>query len=66
MCHDVTPVARGIAYRQQYRLAGLASNGKRLVAPRIPVNGVVSVLQQLGTGFFGEAIWHGLLYHTGL
>ena len=45
--HDVAPVARRVADRQKDRLVLLPRPLERLVAPRIPVHGVVRVLQQV-------------------
>ena len=59
--HDVTPVARGVADRQQQRLVLGAGPGERLLAPRIPVDRVVGVLEQVRAGLVGEAVGaHGI------
>jgi hypothetical protein len=43
--HHMAPVTRRITYAQEDRLVLLARNCERLLAPRIPVDGVMSVLQ---------------------
>ena len=65
MRHDVAPVTGGVTDRQQHGLAGLARMSKCLVTPRVPVDRVVGMLLEVRAGFFGEAIWHGLIYDTG-
>ena len=59
--HDVAPVTGRVANREQYRFARLLCQFERLAAPRIPVDRIVGVLQQVGAGFVGEAVAHGLL-----
>ena len=59
--HHVTPVAGGVADREQHGPRGLARQRKRLLSPRVPVDGIVGVLQQVGTGFSGKSVGHGLL-----
>src|SRR5262249_59716539 len=54
--HDVAPVARAVADRQEDELALLLGLGERLLAPRVPVHGVVGVLEQVGAGLAGEAV----------
>ena len=54
--HHVTPVAGGVADRQQQRLVLGAGPGERLLAPRIPVDRVVGVLEQVRAGLVGEAV----------
>ncbi len=48
--HHVAPVARGVADRDQDRLLLLAGQIERLRAPRVPLHGVVLVLEQVGAG----------------
>ena len=48
--HDVAPVAGGVADRHEHRLVLLAGALERLGTPRIPVHGVLGVLQQVGGG----------------
>jgi hypothetical protein len=52
----MTPVAGGVADRQQHGLPGLLRKGEGLITPRIPIDGVIGVLQEIRAGFFGEAI----------
>ena len=47
--HDVAPVAGGISDRQKHRPPQTPRLRERLVAPRIPVDGIVRVLEQVGT-----------------
>src|SRR5581483_958112 len=54
--HDVAPVARGVADRQQDRAVLGPRAGERLLAPRVPVHGVVPVLEQVRAGLAGEAV----------
>ena len=58
--HDVAPVARRVADRQQDRLAGLARCRERLVVPRLPMHGIVRVLFQVGARLFAQSIAHAL------
>ena len=57
--HDVAPVAGGVADGEQDRLVGALGLGQRLGAPGPPVHGVVLVLQQIGAGLAGEAVFGG-------
>src|SRR5262245_17985743 len=57
--HDVTPMAGGVADREQDWLVGALCLGKRLGSPWPPVDGVVLVLQQIGTGLAGETVFVG-------
>jgi hypothetical protein len=57
--HDVTPVARGIADRQQDRLVLRAGQRQCLFAPGPPVHRVVCVLQEIGRSLVGESVGHG-------
>ena len=54
--HDVAPVAGGVPDREEDRLVLVPRLGERLFAPRVPVHRVVGVLQEVGTGFLGEAV----------
>ena len=54
--HHVAPVAGGVADRDEQRLLLIARASQRLLAPRVPVDGVVLVLEQVGGGLVGEAI----------
>ena len=52
-------MASRIADREQDRFVLLASERQRFSAPRVPVDGVVGVLLQIGAGFLGETVGHG-------
>ncbi|MEX2210501.1 MAG: hypothetical protein WD689_01875 [Gaiellaceae bacterium] len=54
--HDVAPVTGGVADREQDRLVLVARAGESLLAPRIPVDGVVGVLEQVGAGSGREPV----------
>ena len=54
--HHVAPVAGGVADRHEHRLVGGGRRGERLVAPRIPVDRVVGVLQQVGAALVDQAV----------
>ena len=54
--HDVAPVARRVADREEHRLVLGACLLERLVAPRVPVDGVVGVLAEIRARLAGEAI----------
>ena len=54
--HDVAPVARRVADREQDRPVALLGRRERLVAPRVPVDRVVGVLAEVGAGLVGEPI----------
>ncbi len=56
--HHVAPVAGGVADREQDRPVELAGAGERLLAPRVPVDRVAGVLQEVGARLGGEAV-HG-------
>jgi hypothetical protein len=57
--HDVTPVARGVANRQQDGPVLGPGTRERFLAPRIPIDGVVCVLQQVRAGLARQAVGHG-------
>jgi hypothetical protein len=46
--HHVAPVTGGVADRQEDRLILLFGDSESLLPPRIPIHGVVGVLQQVG------------------
>ena len=48
--HHVAPVAGGVADRDEDRLLLVARAAERLLAPRVPVDGVLRVLEQVGRG----------------
>ncbi len=54
--HDVAPVAGRVADRHEHRHLAPPSLGKRLVAPRPPVDRVVGMLAQVGAGLVGEPV----------
>ena len=54
--HHVAPVARGIADRQQDGLAAGLCLRQRGGGPGAPVNGIVGVLQQVGTGLVSKLV----------
>ena len=54
--HDVAPVAGGIAHRKEHRLVFAQRLFERLLAPRIPIHGIVGVLQQVGTLLVAQSI----------
>ena len=56
MGHDMAPVTGGIADGKQNGLAGALRLGEGVLAPGPPVDGVVGVLEKIGTGFGGEAV----------
>jgi len=57
--HDVAPVARGIANGEEERPILGACPFEGLVTPRVPVHGVVGMLQEVGAGLGGETVGHG-------
>ena len=54
--HDVTPVARAVADRHEQRTILRARAGERLVPPRVPLDGVPGVLEQVRARRVGQAI----------
>ena len=54
--HHVAPVAGGVTDRHEERQAPAAGLGERLVAPGVPVDGIVGVLQEIGAGFEDEPV----------
>ncbi len=56
--HHVAPVAGRVADRQQHGLARLAGELEGLVTPRVPVDRIVGVLEQVGAGLVCQAIGH--------
>ena len=57
--HDVAPVAGRVAHGQEDRPVLGRGPGERLLAPRVPVDRVVRVLLQVGTGLGGQAVGGG-------
>ena len=56
--HHVAPVARRVADRDEHGAVLLARAGERLLAPRVPVDGVLGVLEEVGGGLAGQAVGH--------
>ena len=54
--HHVAPVARAVTDRDEERLLLGAGELERLVSPRMPVHGVLGMLQEVGAGLAGQAI----------
>ena len=54
--HDVAPVAGGVADGEQDRLVLGMRAAERLLAPRVPVDRVVRVLEEVGAGFLSQAV----------
>ena len=54
--HHVAPVAGRVADREQDRLVLARARRERLLAPRVPVDRVVRVLQEVRAGLVGQAI----------
>ena len=63
--HHVAPVARRVADGQEDRLVLASRPGERVLAPRIPVDRVVLVLEKIGALFGGETIRHFSDYALG-
>jgi hypothetical protein len=57
--HHVAPVAGGVADRDEHGAVLLARPGERLVAPGVPVHGVLGVLEEVGGGLAGQSVGHG-------
>ena len=56
--HHMAPVTGGVADREKDRPLLALGALERLRAPRMPVDGIVFVLEQVGRRFVGEMIWH--------
>ena len=54
--HHEAPVTRGVADREQDRLVLLTCTRERLFSPRVPVDGVVGVLQEIRARLVRQAI----------
>src|SRR5205085_586056 len=54
--HHVAPVTRRVADREEHRLVLAPRFRERLVAPGIPVDRVVRVLQEVRRRFFGQTV----------
>jgi len=62
MGHHVTPVAGRVANGEQDRAPRTPGQGEGLLAPLVPVDRIVSVLQQVGAGCLCEMVF----FHAGL
>ena len=58
VCHDVAPMAGGIADGQKNRLILATRFVESRISPRIPVHRVVGMLQKIGALFLSKAIGH--------
>ena len=56
--HHVAPVTRRVPHREQDRAVARGRLLERLVAPRVPVDGVLRVLAEVRAGLRGEPIGH--------
>ena len=54
--HHVAPVAGGVADRDEQRAILVAGARERLLTPRVPVHGVVLVLEQIRRGLVGQPV----------
>ncbi len=54
--HHVTPVTGGVPDRHEERQAPAAGLGERLVAPGVPVDGIVGVLEEVRAGLEDEPV----------
>ena len=60
MGHDMAPMTGGIANGQQDGPVLGAGKVEGFLAPRVPVNRIVLVLQEIGAGFLRQEIaFHG-------
>jgi hypothetical protein len=59
MGHDVAPVTGRVSDRQQHRLVLGPCPRKGFLAPRIPVDGIFSMLTKIGTLGLGKTVGHG-------
>ena len=57
--HHVAPVAGGVADAEEDRLVLAPRAGEGLLAPGVPVDGVVFVLEKVGAGLARESVGHG-------
>ena len=56
--HHMAPMAGRVADAEQYRLVPGLRVGKRVVAPLLPVHGIVLVLEEVRRGGISEAVGH--------
>ena len=59
MRHDMAPVAGGVADGKQDRPSQFLGFGKGCRRPAAPMDRIVAVLPQIGTGFFGKQVSRG-------
>ena len=62
--HHMAPVTGRVADTQEDRFVFLPRRGERLLAPGIPVDGIVRVLQQVGTGLVDQAVGMLMVGHS--
>ena len=62
--HDVAPVARRVADRQEDRPVVRPRQRERLRSPGVPLDRVFGVLQEIGARLLREAVWHYLVGAT--
>ena len=55
--HDMAPVARGVADGEEDRLVFCVRPAEGLLAPGIPVDRVVGMLEKVGTLLMDESVW---------
>ena len=66
MLHHVAPMARGISDREEDRFVLVPGSPQCLGTPRVPVDGVLGMLQQVRTRLVCEAVGHGVSWRMGL
>ena len=54
--HDMAPMTGGVTHREEDGLVPALGEQQRFFAPRIPIDGIFRVLQQIRAGFEREAI----------
>ena len=63
--HHVAPVAGGVPDREEHGDVPVARAFKCLFAPGVPVDGIVGVLQEVGTLFVDQAVRFSFSVHPG-
>ncbi|MFT5195679.1 MAG: hypothetical protein ACI85U_002701 [Candidatus Promineifilaceae bacterium] len=61
MRHHMAPMASCVTDTEQNRFVLLSGGLKRLIPPRVPMNGVIGVLEQIGGGFSFKVIHEGTM-----
>ncbi len=56
--HDVAPVTGGVADAEEDRLVFPSGAGQRVFTPRVPIDGVVGVLEEIGRGGGLQSVCH--------